>query len=216
MAVKTIEKPFKGILVNGILYLISMIWIGCGQNTFETESELWSYIKDVNNGYSFEKQVGNVSYRLTYRPTDILVKQELGNDDRAKSVDSLRNKYGNYLYFNLSMSVNGKELLSSRVGDRNDFGSMVNLMAFGMTDKVHLVSGRRDTIAMIDYVFPRMYGISNSADILLVYPRDERLFESDHLQFTVEDLGFNTGEVGFKIPTKNLKEEPKLNYKNTL
>ncbi|MEC7265413.1 MAG: hypothetical protein VXW38_16855 [Bacteroidota bacterium] len=203
-----------GVIV--ILVLLPLLFVNCRQNTFNSEEELWSYVKDANNGYHYEKVIGNVVYTLTFRPTDVLVQQELGDFYTEKKVDSLREKYGNYLYFNLGMSANGQELLNSAVDDRNAFGSMVNQLAFGMEQRIHLISQKRDTVPLADYIYPRMYGMSNSTNMLLVYPKDQELLKGDYFHFTIEDLGFSTGEVGFKIPTKKLNQEPKLNFKNTL
>lgn len=202
-----------GVIV--ILVLLPLVFVNCRRNTFNSEAELWSYVKNMDNGYHHEKVIGNVVYTLTYRPIDVLVQQELGDVYTDVQVDSLRNKYGDYLYFNLGMSAQGQELLNSTVGDRNAFGAMVNQLAFGMAEKVHLISQKRDTIPMADYIYPRLYGMSNRTNMLLVYPRDTELFKGDYFHLTIEDLGFATGEVGFKIPTKKLKEEPKLNFKNT-
>lgn len=199
-----------------ILLVALVLCAGCKQNAFTTEAELWAFVRNADNGYHYEKKVGNVSYSLTYRPTDVLVKQELGDLYTKKDVDSLRKKYQQYLYFNLSMSSHGQELLHSKVGDKSTFGAMVHQLAFGMTDKVHLISEKRDTIPMVDYVYPRMYGMANSTNLLLVYPKDQKLFNGKSLYVTVEDLGFATGEVRFKIPVKNLKEAPRLNFQNTL
>lgn len=188
----------------------------CKQKTFDSEKELWAYVHNPENGYQYQKNIGTISYVLTYRPTDILVQQELAADFSKDKIDSLRKKYGDYLYFNLSMSANNQELLNSQAGNRNAFGAMVNKLAFGMGEKVHLISRERDTIPLADYIYPRMYGMSNSTNLLLVYPKDEKVLQNDFFHFTVEDLGLGTGEVSFKVPVKNIVDEPKLNFTNTL
>ncbi|GMN06258.1 hypothetical protein MTsPCn5_16470 [Croceitalea sp. MTPC5] len=201
----------KGIFCLAILFSTS----GC-QKKFDSEKELWSYVKDVENGYSHEKKIGNLKYTLTYRPTDVLVKQTLTNNYDKNTIDSLRKKYGEYLYFNLSMSANNQELLNSKAGNKNNFGAMVNQLAFEMHNKIYLVSKSRDTVPLADYIYPRMYGMSNNTNILLVYPKDRALFENEFFHFTVQDLGFFTGEVGFKVPTKPILEEPRLTFDQTL
>ncbi|KAB5492157.1 MULTISPECIES: hypothetical protein [Flagellimonas] len=202
--------------INAIVILLAILFGSCRQNTFDTEAELLSYVKDMDNGYYYERQIGNVVYTLTFRPTDVLVQQAIGDIYSEEEVDSLREKYGDYLYFNLGMSANGQELLNSMAGDRTAFGSMVDQLVFGMAERVHLISQKRDTIPMADYIYPRIYGMSNNTNILLVYPKDKELLNGDYIHFTIEDLGFHTGEVGFKISSKKLKEQPKLNFKNTL
>ncbi|MEO0901141.1 MAG: hypothetical protein AAFY00_03680, partial [Bacteroidota bacterium] len=192
------------------------LFISCKQNTFDTEQDLWAYIKDEANGYTYQKKVGNVLYSLTYRPTDVLVKQELGENLSQDKVSSLRSKYQEYIYFNLSMSANNQELLNTQAGDRNAFGAMVNELAFGMADKVHLYTQSKDTIPMVDYIYPRMYGMSGSTNLLLIYPRDKELLSQEFFHFSVEDLGFRTGEIRFKLPTKPFKSEPMLKLKTEI
>ncbi|NER12984.1 hypothetical protein GWK08_06005 [Leptobacterium flavescens] len=197
-----------------ILGLIS--FISCTQKSFDTEEALWAHLKEEPNGYVQHKTINGIDFTLTYRPTDLLVKQELGKDINEKRVDSLREKYGEYLYFNLSMSRNNQELLSSTAHDRNRFGLLVNQLAFGMTNKVHLYTPKRDTIALLDYIYPRMYGMSNRTSMLLVYPKEEQLMKQDHINLSIEDIGLFTGEVTFKIPLDPLKDEPKLNFNKML
>jgi len=210
---KDISPFLRGLRKRKILLIISflILFASCKQKTFDSEKELFTYLKNEDNGYQHKRTIGNVSYVFTYRPTDVLVKQELGKKYSQGLVDSLRKKYNNYLYFNLSMSANNQELLNKRVGNRNEFGAMVNQLAFGMGDKVHLISKKRDTIPLVDYVYPRMYGLSKSTDILLVYPRDKKLLKEDYFHFTVEDLGLATGKVTFKLLSRKLISEPQFN-----
>jgi hypothetical protein len=122
------------------------------------------------------------------------------------------------MYFTLSMSRNGKELLSTTPKNRQEFGAMVNQLAFGMRDKVHLFTQQKDTLEMLDYNYPRMYGMSQATTILFVFPRDEKYLKactepcrSDaFLNFTIEDLGTYSGEVKFKIAIEKINKEPTL------
>jgi len=184
----------------------------CNHKTFNTETAILAYIQDETNGYTQQKTINGIDYTLTYRPTDMLVKQELGDSIFQKKIKQLRNKYAKYMYFNLSMSANNKELLSVAPKNRNEFGAMVNQLAFGMNEKVHLYTQSKETIELADYIYPRMYGISKATTIMFVYPRDKRTLQNEYLNFTVEDLGLYTGEVKFKLPTDKLINEPKLAF----
>lgn len=193
-----------------LFLFIVCIFQSCSNNTFETEADMLSYLQDDANGYTIVKTVNGVNFRLMYKPTDLLVKQELGDSISAVQVEKLRDKYSEYLYFSLSMSKNNQELLSTAPKNRNEFGAMVNQLAFGMGDKVNLYTQEKDTLNMLDFVYPRMYGMSRSTTILFVYPRDKKALNSEVLNFTVEDLGLYTGEVKFKIATDKIIGEPKL------
>jgi len=195
------------------LMVISFLFISaCSNKTFNDEKELIEYIKDESNGYIQHKTVNGVDFTLMYRPTDLLVKQELGDSINKDRVKQLRSKYNKYMYFNLSMSKNNQELLSTAPKNRNEFGAMVNQLAFGMNDKVHLYTQSKDTLEMTDFIYPRMYGMSRATTIMFVYPREKKALQEDYLNFTIEDLGLYTGEVKFKIVTNKIKNEPQLNF----
>jgi hypothetical protein len=110
------------------------------------------------------------------------------------------------------MSRNGKELLSTTPKNRQEFGAMVNQLAFGMGEKVHLFTQNKDTLELLDYNYPRMYGMSQSTTMLFVYPRDEKQLSEETLNFTIQDLGTYTGEVKFKIETDKIRNEPRLKF----
>ena len=190
--------------------IIFMALCSCTKQRFDTAQELRAYVKTKEHGYIWQKTVNGVDFTLTYRPTDLLVNQELGAHKTEEYIDSLRKKYSKYLYFNLSMSKNNQELLNNVAGNRSQFGAMVNQLAFGMGNKVHLYTPKRDTIPLADYSYPRMYGMSGSTTILFVYPRDA--LKEDHLNLVIGDIGFQTGEVRFKIITELLKNEPELTF----
>lgn len=194
-----------------LVFVLIFLGLGCSNKTFDTEESLWTYLKDEDNGYYQEKEVNGYEFSLLYKPTDLLVKQELGEKKDAEKLKKLRDKYQKYMYFSLSMSKNNKELLSVAPKNRNEFGAMVNQLAFGMGNKVHLYNQHKDTIELADFVYPRMYGMSRSTDILFVYPREKEKLKKEFLNFTIEDLGIYTGEIRFKIPIKNIDSEPRLN-----
>ncbi len=197
-----------------LLFIICIVFLySCTQKSFDSKDELWEYLRNDDNEYLHKKSVNGYDFSLLYKPTDILVDQELGNDHTKKDIKRLRGKYSQYLYFILSMSRGNKELLSTTPKNRQEFGAMVNQLAFGMGEKVHVFTPQKDTLELLDYVYPRMYGMSKSTSMLFVYPRDNKFLQEEYLNFTIEDLGAYTGEVKFKIPTKRIKNEPKLKFK---
>jgi hypothetical protein len=171
-------------------------------------------MKDESNGYIQEKSVNGIDFKLMYRPTDLLVSQELGDSITANRVKTLREKYSMYLYFTLSMSKNNQELLSAVPKGRNEFGAMVNQLAFNMDEKVHLFTKSKDTIELLDFVYPRLYGMGNSTSIMFVYPRNKDFLKEDYLNFTIEDIGLDTGEIKYKLLTKDIALEPKISFKD--
>ena len=90
--------------------------------------------------------------------------------------------------------------------------ALVNDLAFGMESKIQLYTPAKDTLAMTDYIYPRMYGMSKSTSMMIVYPRDTKFMQQEYLNFTIADLGFDTGEIKFKVNTKALQKEPQLQF----
>ncbi len=195
----------------GSLLLISLfLLVSCKSKTFKTGEDMMVYLQEVSNGYKQEKIVNGVHYTLLYRPTDLLVEQELEGSVTKERLQQTRDKYKKYMYFNLSMSKNNQELLSTAPKNRNEFGAMVNELVFGMRDKVHVYTKSKDTLDMVDFVYPRMYGMSRATTIMFVYPRDKKVLQEEFLNFTIEDLGLYTGEVKFKIKNNKINNEPQL------
>ncbi len=197
---------------NSFLLMLILIISSCGNKSFDTAEEMVAFISDEKNEYCYEKEVNGVKYILQYRPTDLMVGQELVNKSDENEIIKLRDKYKKNIYFNLSMSTGGKELLNNSSIDRNKFNQMVNDLVFNMSKKVSLYTSEKDTLPIIDCIYPRMYGMSNSTTILMIYPRDKKILDEEYFYFTVQDLGLNTGEINFKIYTKQINKEPKLNF----
>lgn len=197
---------------NKLLPFILLLFISSCTKTFDTQEEMNDYIQNEDNRYHYKKTVADVDYILQYRPTDLLVKQELGDDIDPAKVEKFRKHYSQYMYFNLSMSKNNQELLNGVAQDKTKFGQMVNELAFGMEDKLHVYTPTKDTLALADFIYPRMYGMSNSTSIMIVYPRDPKYMNQDYLNFVIEDLGLETGDIKFKLDTKALTNEPQLSF----
>lgn len=197
----------------GLLLFFLIFFFSCNKNTFNTQEELLAFLNKEQNGYIHHKMVNGIDFTLLYKPTDLLIKQELGYNIQSDSIKSIRKRCNRYLYFSLSMSRNSQELLSSFAKNRGEFGAMVNQLAFGMEDKIHLFTQSKDTLGMVDYVYPRMYGMSRSTKILFVFEKSEDEFMGDYLNFTIEDFGINTGEVKFRIDAQKIKNQPKLTFK---
>lgn len=197
-----------------ILCFLGVSLMGCQDHKiFKNIDDLTVYVQDEQNGYKQKKIVYGFEFSLMYRPTDLLVYQEIGSKKiNSKQLNKLRNKYADFMYYNLSISKNNKELLSTIPKNRNEFGTMVNQLNFGMREKVHLMTQNKDTIELIDFMYPRMFGMSRSTTLMFVFPRKDYSLENEYLTLIIEDLGIHTGQVKFQIPSKKIKNEPQLNF----
>lgn len=195
-----------------ILLLITLLFSSCTQKSFDSKEELISYLKNPENGLFETKVVNDIEFQILYQPTDLLVQRELDTIQNKNLISTLRKKYSENIYFNLSISKRGNELLNSVPKNREEFSSMVSQLSFSLDKSIHLYNNKHDTIHTVGYVYPRMFGTSKATSLLFVFPKDEKFFDSKYLNFTIEDMGFRTGEVRFKINTNKIKGEPKLTF----
>jgi len=197
---------------NSIYIFLAILFAGCESKTFDSKTSLLRYVSDEDNHLSYQKTINGIDFILQYRPTDEMVAIELGESKDQKKINELRTKYYKYMYFNLSMSKNNQELLSDVADDQGGFSKLTNELLFEMGEKVHLFSPEKDTLAITDFIYPRMYAATKSTSIMFIYPRDKKLLSKEYMNFTIEDLGFHTGEIKFKINTNPIKNEPSINF----
>lgn len=196
-------------ITNRLWIFFILLFLSCNK-TFDSRQKFVEYIVEKDNGYRYTKNINGTEFSLQYRPTDILVNHDLNHDDNVE-IENVRKKYKKFLYFNLTISRNNKEVLNEIGGEKSQFGEMINQLAFAMNENVHLVTSGRDTIKIVDFNYPRMYGLSGNTSILIAYPRTTEILEDEYFNIIIKDFGLYTGDINFKIATQPIKNEPELN-----
>jgi len=197
-------------------FLLFNTVVSCNKKTFNTKEELFVFLKEEANNFSQSKSINGIDFNLMYRPTDLLIAQEHTDIIIEKEIlKKLKNKYKNFIYFNLSLSKNNKEILTATPKTRTEFSALVNQLVFKMKDNVYLHTHEsNDTIDMVDYIYPRLYGMTNNTTLMFVYPRKKEQLKGEFLDFVIKDIGLYTGDVKFKVPTTIINNEPQLLFKN--
>lgn len=197
------------LLIIGLLFS-GFLWVGCEKELGSPEA-MHEYIAEEGNGLVKAKKIGDIDIKVTYRPPDLLVAQEIGKDESSEVlVDSLRTMFGKYAHFILSLSANGKEIEAYNVG--GDFGSRVMTLAFQMPEYVYLLSEAKDTIPVADYYYQRTYGVGGSSDLLFAFDRNE-LEKTESFQFILNDFGLRTGNTRLRFETEDIRQTPYLKFK---
>lgn len=194
-----------------VCILLSLLY-GCRQ-TFTDVDELNAFVNDESNGHKFTNSVNGVEFVLLHKPTDLMVAQELRDNVTPARVDALSQKYSRNIYFTLSMSINDMELLNTMVRDKYKYNELVNKLLFTMDHSVFFISNSKDTLPMLDSNYPRMYGLSKSTTILMVFPRDKAISDDAFSDFILKDIGLETGDLKFRIDNNIFKSEPQLKFK---
>lgn len=190
---------------------MSLMWLlfSCNNaKSFDNKEDLIEYIQNDDNGYSQTKQINGIKINLTYRPTELMVTQEIGDHNYPQSYkDSIKAKYDKCLYFILSYSKNDKEILLTVPTSREQYNLLQNTLTFEMNTKVALTAGRRDTIPLINFNFPRTYGTARSNNILFVFEKPKNTRKSNNIQFNVHDIGLGIGDIKFSYAEKTIKNQ---------
>ena len=195
-----------------ILLLAAISLVACKPTTL-SEQELTTYIQDVENGLINKQQRKGIDLTVNYRPTDLLVAQEL----RAKPqqspalIDSLKTKYKDYSYFVLNLSKENKEVLK-QMGDFSNFSNTLQTLSFDMGNHVNLTTSERDTIPVADFIYPRLYGASHSTSLLFVFNNEKIKKEVDWVQFNLKEIGLGTGATRFRFQTEDIQQIPALSF----
>ncbi len=189
-------------------FLLIALLIGCKPKSFSTEKELIAYIQDEENGLKVTNDVGDYKVAVTYRPTDLLIKQEVGEKPAKEAIEKARKKYQNYYYFILSLSKSGKEALDQSQGF-GQYSEMVQQLSFRVPEFVNMTTSASDTIPVADFILNRTYGLSSSTDVLVVFNK-EKTIDQKWVQFNLNEFGMNLGNSRMRFKVKDLEGCPKL------
>ena len=177
-----------------------------------SEQELQGYVQDESNGLTKIVERKGIELSVNYKPTDLLVSQELRNRKREQTlIDSLRNKYSQYSYFVLNISKDGKEILNQSQ-NFDAFSQNLQNLSFRMKEYVHLTTAQQDTVPVLDFVYPRLYGMGGSTSLLFVFDQ-EKIEDTDWVQFNLKDIGLGIGKSHFRFETSDIENAPQIDFK---
>ncbi len=176
-----------------------------------TPEELNRFILNADNGLIQTTEINDYTVQVNYKPTDLWMHQEIGNDhvDESK-MKLLRSKYDPYYYFVLSLSKNNKEALQVN-GNFGQYSELVQTLSFRMNSFVNLTTASKDTIPTADFILNRTYGLSNATSLLFVFNR-AKAKGKEWVQFNLNEFGLGIGNQRFRFKTDDLQNVPSINF----
>ncbi|TRX59607.1 hypothetical protein FNH22_10705 [Fulvivirga sp. M361] len=152
--------------------------------------------------------------QVTYRPTDLLIAQELGGEEASSTeeLQRLENKYSEYYYFILALSRGDKEALYQAEGGYEQFSDLVQTLSFRMGQYLNMTTSGQDTIEVADYVFPRTYGMGGATNLMFVFNK-ENAWDDDWIQLNLKEFGMGLGNQTFRFKRKDLEDVPRIKFK---
>lgn len=195
-----------------VLFLISFLNMSCSKKVVD-QKKMESYLSKPQNGLVQEEVKEKLKVVVQFRPSCLILKQHLKaiNSTSQATIDSLSKIYNKNLYFILRMTYDDQELLSIYANDHKKFSEMVSRLSFEMDKYISLTTADKDTLQMVDFIYPRMYGMSGNTEIMLVF--ENKLSNFDMLFFNIDEFGLNQGKMKFKFKYRDIKAVPQLTFK---
>jgi hypothetical protein len=179
-----------------------------------SEDQLKQYILEPDNELVKEAVVEDYKIRVAYRPTDLLIAQELGTSQDIARINALRTKYSNQYYFILSLSKNDREAIQAGIMPQAQFSELLQTISFRMGAYVTMTTAARDTIPLTDYAYNRTFGMGSSNDILLVFKKEK--MTGDWLQINLAEFGLGVGRQSLRFMRKKLDNVPKIDFNSSI
>ena len=199
----------KDILQLASIPFLLLTLASCTQEKL-SQAELIQHINS-DPKLSKSKKHQDFDITVTFRPTDLLVAQEINNDHPVDTsrLNALRKKYQGHYYFILSLSKNEKEAIYQI--PQAHFSGIVQTLSFGMSPYINLTSSGQDTVAVADYIFSRTYGMGTATTLMFVFSR-EKVKEDEWVQFNLKEFGMSLGNHSFRFNIADLEGVPSLDF----
>lgn len=162
------------------------------ENSFKSQSEMIGYISDERNGLSMSyKSQENIETSIRFQPYESI----LGYEKRD-------NMLFNNIYFIMSFSAHGKELLHQL--SQEQYSAFSQLFSFSMQNHV---KGKSDVAELepSGVFYSPTYNMGKANNLLLVFDRDAAL-HGEHFEIVVDEFGLGIGSHSYSFNTETLKE----------
>jgi hypothetical protein len=175
-----------------------------------SEKDLYQYITIADNGLSKEKNIGDVKLKILYKPSDLLVAQEL-KTNAQENIEELKKKYHSYYYFILSISKEDSELERYYVRNGENFSNKVEQLSFGMGQFLKIITSEGDTASIVDYMYPRMYGATGASSFILIF-NNEKIKKSEWFDLYFQYPDLEIGKQKFRFNTRDIERCPLVDF----
>lgn len=192
-----------------LFLMICSTTLFCCKSKLVNKADLSTYLDNPANGTIKKEKVRGMDIQVKYLPAELLIAQELGRKlSTTRSVDSLRQKYQQSVYFILSLAKDNKEILS-QTGDFSTYSNLLQTIAFHLDKFIFIKTATGRTVPVSNYSFLPSYGMAASNQVLLSFSADE-LRNANWLEFNLKEFGLNSGSLKFIFKKADIETVPAL------
>ncbi|WP_139926242.1 hypothetical protein [Hymenobacter sp. DG01] len=182
---------------------------GCCSSSLEAPA-LRAYVQDPAHGLVQHTTVGSAELTCAYRPTELLVAQELANPNSiTASPDSVRRQFAGRQYFTLSLAQDGAEIENQFITNPTALTNALAYLNTGIAADVFLVTAGHDSIPALTSAYPRQYGATGRSTVLLIF-QASGLPQNQDFQLVYRDTHFGLGTVQFSFKGPDVVAIPTL------
>lgn len=172
-----------------------------------------AYLANPAHGLIHAVETNGTTVTCSYRPTDLLVQQDLAHMPVAAPItrDSVARAYAGKTYCSLTLSRNGQELESQFVNDPPTYQQVLTYLNTGLAADVFLVTTPHDSVAAAASMYVRQYGTTGQSTVLLVFDT-HRLTPQHGFHLTLRGQRLGLGTLRFPFAAADLATLPPLQF----
>lgn len=196
------------------LLALPLFGLGVGSCAHPLERPAYlAYLADPTHGLTHTQEANGTTVTCSYRPTDLLVSQEMAAEETAvapATLDSLHRTYAGKLYCTLALARDSAEIETSLIRDETALGQALSYLSQGIAHDVYLRGlGQPDSVTALAATYARQYGNTGRSTVLLVFPAPQ-LDVAQGFTISYHDTQFGLGPLRFVFAAKALRDLPAL------
>lgn len=172
-----------------------------------------AYLTDPAHGLTHSTEANGATITCTYRPTELLVLQDLASMPAASPAtrDSLARAYAGKTYCTLTLARNGSEIENQFINDPAAYQQALTYLNTGIAADAFLATTPRDSVPAAASMYVRQYGTTGHSTLLLVFDTHQLTPQQGfHLTLRGERLGLGT--LRFPFAGRDLTALPALQF----
>ncbi len=187
------------------LLVLCVLVLACQSHKEVSLEDVRQYMLEESNGLYKKIEIGKTKFEAFYKPTDLLVGQDMGETKNGQKAKQLYGDYAKQLYFVVNIGHDGKDMewYTAHLKEQS--------LASDLGPYFQLYADEGREIALKGYIMPTLAGVSDKSTFLLAF--DEAPKKSEKLTLHIDEMGFETGEVKFDFKVEDLARVPKINWK---
>jgi hypothetical protein len=172
-----------------------------------------AYLTDPAHGLTHTTEVNGTTITCAYRPTELLVLQDLAGSQAATPAtrDSLARAYAGKTYCTLTLARNGSEVENQFINDPARYQQAISYLNTGIAADAVLATTPQDSVAAVASMYVRQYGTTGHSTVLLVFDTHQ-LMPQQGFHLTLRGQRLELGTIQFAFAAADLAALPALQF----